>query len=389
MSADRKNSKSYTREAKRDSSAIFSLSALIRRDAVEVDQSPWPWGALVPAATRHGVAGLLLQRLRERALEPPDEARSVLERAATLTAAGNLQLRQRLGWLLAGLAERGIEVLLLKGAALNLTLYERPDLRPSSDLDLLVRPGDAARACETLLAMGCRLGDELLREDFFPRYHYEREFFTDGPHPARIDLHVRPFRPLRLSRLIPDDALWQGAQQVRVGTATAFVPSDEHMLLHLAAHAAFHGCERLIWLYDLIHLADARASTLDWKLLVRRTREWALMLPVRTALHRAAELFGPAMPDEVLNALGRYRACWQDRLSLWHAPRDATSPLGHVLVNLLCTPGLRFRAGYLRAVLAPGVEHLAGIYPGRHRGWQSVAHLCRVVRAGRRLLVGT
>ena len=68
-------------------------------------------------------------------------------------------------------------------------------------------------------------------------------------------------------------------------------------------------------------------------------------------------------------------------------PRDAASALAHVLCNVLCTPGVRLRAGYLMAHLFPGPKHLVTKYPYRHPGWTFCAHIWRATRALCRVLL--
>jgi hypothetical protein len=276
--------------------------------------------------------------------------------------------------------KNGLPVMLLKGAALNLTVYAVAELRPMSDVDLLVQPCDARRALKLLDDLGCRRGVGLIRDDFFPKYHYEVEVIVPSVRPMRIDLHARPLRPLRIARVMPDDALWKDAREVRLGAATALIPRPEYNFIHLAAHAAYHGCSRLIWLYDIKRIVEVFGDTMDWSLVVARCREWRLSLAVRTALAQAAAIFGPVCPAEVLKELARHHASCRDRLALYHAPRDGGSPIGHVVCNLLCAPGIRFRLGYLIALLLPGRDHLAGLYKRRHPGWTICAHIWRFTR---------
>jgi hypothetical protein len=276
--------------------------------------------------------------------------------------------------------ENDLPVMLLKGAALNLTVYPGADLRPMSDVDLLVQPFDAQRALKLLDDLRCRRGFSLIRDDFFPKYHYEVEVIVPSVRPMRIDLHARPLRPLRLTRIIPDNAIWNGACEVRLGDATALIPRPEYNLIHLAAHAAYHGCSRLIWLYDIKRIVEAFGDAMDWNLIVARCREWQLSLAVRTALTQAAATFGPVCPTPVLEELARHHASWRDRLALYHAPRDGGSPIGHVVCNLLCTPGIRFRLGYLTSLLLPSRDHLAGLYKRRHPGWLLCAQVWRITR---------
>ena len=87
---------------------------------------------------------------------------------------------------------------------------------------------------------------------------------------------------------MPDDALWEGARAVRIEEAEALVPSPELMFIHLAAHAAYHGCSRLLWLYDLARLEGAGKGAMDWPLVARRAGEWGLSLPVTRAIERAS-----------------------------------------------------------------------------------------------------
>ncbi len=335
----------------------------------------------VRAAQVTGLAGLILDHASKYDLPLPDATRATLRRDALSVAADNVYMEGEMERIIRAFNEADIPVMVLKGLALNHTLYERLDMRPMSDADLLVHPNDVDAATRALERAGCQRGFSLLRDDFFPRYYYETEWLTASAKPVRIDLHARPFRPLRVTRTMPDVGLWAGAKEIRIGASVAFVPRPELMLLHLAAHAAFHGCDRLIWLYDIKRWVDAYGTGMDWTILTDRARAWKLSLPVRRAAERTAALFGPVFPASVMNELRAHGAGWRDRLALNHAPRDASSAIAHVGVNLLCTPGLRFRLGYVLALLRPNSDHLGDIYAGRHWGWPAVAHAYRIVRA--------
>ncbi len=327
------------------------------------------------------MAGLALEAARRHQLTLKPEVERPLRAEVDRSAATTLGMMKELGTVLRACNDAGVGVMLLKGAALHLTVYPEAGLRPMSDVDLLVRPEKAEAACRLLEEIGCRRGMDLVRPDFFPRYYYEIEYLRSSPRPLRIDLHVRPFRPLRLARTVPDDALWRDALSVACGTARALVPSPEVMFIHLAAHAAYHGCSRLIWLYDIKRLVDSHEGGLDWDRIAALAREWRLSTPVLEAVVRTAAQFGPIVPAELTEALRRDRAGWQDRLTLWQTPRDASSPLLHVMTNWFCTPGFRFATGYLLAHLIPGAAHLGEVYPFRHRGWRACAHVWRVARA--------
>lgn len=368
---------------------FITISPWLRaRDSSDVSgpQSSEEWEQWSFDVVRAGLSGIVLERVRAMCIELPEVVEHRLKAAASTTVAANLHREHELARLVNEFERSKIPVMLLKGAALQRTIYDHPALRPMSDIDLLVRPSDVTRAMEVLAASGCRKGASLLRDDFFPRYYYETEWFVESAGEVRIDLHARPFRPLRVSRFMPDDALWHDAAAVRVGNATAYIPRAESMLIHLAAHAAFHGCERLIWLYDIKRFIEHAKQELDWSLVVQSCCEWRLSLPVLTALQRVQEVLGSCCPESALIELQNHNSNWQDRLTLKQAPRDAAQPFRHVLINLACTPGVAYRFGYLLAMLTPHRSHLAEVYPYRHRGWTAMANAWRCVRMIGRLV---
>jgi len=323
------------------------------------------WRSLATAAARTGLSGLVLERATALDISIPESAAEHLRRASFAVAAENVHLLRELQTVVAALNAADIPVMLLKGAALNLAHYRSPGLRPMSDLDLLVRHADVDRARAILEAAGCRRGAPLLREDFFPRFYYETEYFTGSTRPARIDLHARPFRPMRYACTVHEGAFWRGAETILCGSAAAWTPRPSVMFVHLAAHAAFHGCARLVWLYDLHRFVAFHGAGLPWSEVVHISRKWSLTLAVRTAIERATMLLGDFVPDDLRSDLGARRAGWCDRLVLARAPRDAESPAMQVMSTLLTTPSLRMRWGYLGAHLWPGELHLQSKQRGR------------------------
>jgi hypothetical protein len=246
--------------------------------------------------------------------------------------------------------------MVLKGAALYLDVYNEPDERPMADIDVLIRPADVERAMPLLESLGLHRGQPAFREDFFPKYYYEVEYRVGLLSAFEIDVHVRPFRVMRYSRTMPDEAFWDRATPVQFGEATVLVPSAEDMLIHLAVHSAIHGNLDPRWLTDIEKFCSDR--DLDWEQLLDRVRRWRLSVAVSSAFDAVAEHAGPVCPASVTDRLRNHPRTWRDRLALWHAPRDREHLARSVLVNLLTTPGRRFRLGYLRDVLIPDREYL-------------------------------
>ncbi|MCC6580500.1 MAG: nucleotidyltransferase family protein [Phycisphaeraceae bacterium] len=304
------------------------------------------------------------------------------ESSAALAVAWN---NRRILYVLERLAARfhqaGVPLMALKGAALQLTLYRQPWQRTMGDLDVLVSPDRIEQAMELIRAEGGQISQTLMRPDFFPRYYYEAQITFPGIVPVVMDLHIRPFRPLRYARHVPDDGLWDRALPVDLGGHPVMIPSPDDMLLHLAVHLAIHGGAGQRWRRDIVQWIARYGDVLDWDRLLRTAWHWHLSLPLREGLRNAQECCDEQLlPRRVKMALLREPAGWRDRLALWQAPRDNDHPLWHVAVSALTTPGLCFVAGYLWAALVPQPAHMRESYPYDHWGWLPAAHALRFTR---------
>jgi len=303
-------------------------------------------------------------------LAKPSRSASIGERTGrrpvSLEAMRNIRMMHQLEWIAGKFNAAGIPLMVLKGAALHQALYERPDQRTMTDLDVLVKPADLDGAQQLLESLGHHRGEVPFREDFFPRYYYEIQYHVGLLKPFAIDLHVRPLRLLRLSRLMPLDALWANAVPVALGGSTVLVPAPDDMLIHLAAHSAIHGNDHDKWLADIDGWIRVRGNKIDWDRFLTSVESWRLVAAVRSGIDAAANAFGPACPDEVRRRLSSMPTNWRDRLALWHAPRDREHLACSFLVNALTTPGPRFVLGYLRDIFFPGREYL-GEWCLRHR----------------------
>src|SRR5690606_19651723 len=140
-----------------------------------------------------------------------------------------------------------------------------PGLRPGADLDLLVAPGDVARARERLLALGWSACWQPPERLVGPYLRLGTTLYFTAPGRADVDLHWRlggPEFPIPL----PLDDLLRRSREVAPGLRTF---GAEDMLLFLCAHGGKHRWERLLWLADVARLLEA-APALDWDALRAR-----------------------------------------------------------------------------------------------------------------------
>ncbi len=333
----------------------------------------------VKAAMKSRTAGLFLQAIQELSLNIDADHERMLQLQATQTAGENLGSARTFATMAARLNEAEIPFLLLKGAALNLSTYGRPELRPMTDIDILVRPADVSAADQLLMSAGCHAGRPLVRRDFFPRYYYEQEYQIPGPPRCRLELHAHLFRPLRYMQTVPVEGMWDDPIRAKLDGVDVLLPSNENMVIHLAAHSTIHGNVRLLWLYDIFRFVRTHAERIDWRRVQEKATAWSLSPAVYSALSQTADLFDDVKLRDRVAGFSR-DTTWRDCLVLAQAPRDSAHPLAHIAVNVLTAPGVRFRLGYLWATMFPDREHMGGLYPWRHPGWPACAHLWRLAR---------
>ena len=268
------------------------------------------WPALLEHAQRHGIAPILYGHLRAMPTVPM--RRDVMDTLGALARAcvsSNLRLRHELGRLLAEFARAGVDVMPLKGPVLADQLYPTPSLRPSSDLDVLVRALDASAAEHILEALGyTRRPDEEQGAD------YHTIFTALG---VDVELH-RDLGERHASRL-EVGAIWSSATPASWHGHSIWCMSLSDQLVYLAFHAAKDGLASLRALVDIALFVDRYRDVLPWTALVARLRDAHLAPVVYVALSETRALLGAPVPDEFLDAIRPRHAGWAlaERLFRW------------------------------------------------------------------------
>ncbi len=235
------------------------------------------------------------------------------------------RFRELNGKLLPALREQGVQVILLKGAALAVNFYPHNALRPMGDFDLLVHPENLEKATQAAMALGYERPRPALgptQEKLLDEHHV---VLVDHRSEIAIEIHPGlPMQPLR-GELEWQTWFWQSAVPVyaeqpaldhifRLG-ATAF-------LLHLAHHLALqHGEAQtsLIKYYDLHLVICQQYDEIDWYLLAERAVQGGFALALLTALRACADRFHTPIPEGYLSLLEHnQRDETQVAEELWH-----------------------------------------------------------------------
>lgn len=308
------------------------------------------FGGVVDGLRRHGLLPLALEGgCGNDAILPT--LRATVEQGARERVHQEDSLIARV---LEALNARGCAALLLKGAALGRWLYARPELRPASDVDLLVDPRRHLDAHAALSAAGFESDGYSQHDDASCQASY-----LDPVSTRQLDLHWALGVVPELVRGFEFDALLQRSQPLR-GPAGARglgrIDALMHAVVHYRAHLPVE--DRLgLWLHDIALLARGLDAS-DWTELDRRVRAQGLAGLHAATLREAAAWFPLSLPEAWLvdwECLGRSEATRH-----WLDPVE--NSLTRLWRSLRALPNMRERMHYLRARLVPSTHWMRGRY---------------------------
>jgi hypothetical protein len=213
------------------------------------------WDRIADEAHYHGVVALVepgLARIARTSQRP--EARYALRKIMALRMRQEYAVEARelcVDLLLNAFAARGIQIALLKGAALAHLVYDRPEHRPSLDIDVLV---DARNMLEAK-AIAESVGFEFLEDHeskFTPRMnHLPNASRSLNGFDISLEIHVDAFSPTRRKMLTMQELTTPLQLVRRAGRIAGPALGNYDMLRHLAHHT-FEPSRRI----RLIHLLD-------------------------------------------------------------------------------------------------------------------------------------
>ncbi len=298
------------------------------------------WPLLFVRARRHAVAGHLGARLAELGIDPPADVARALARRDAEDELWFVHLAATLVELARGLAGAGVEYVALKGPALAVRIASPPHLRRSTDLDLLVAPGDLVAASEVASRLGyARLRGGSLRDHAATHLVHETLPGLELHHSAHVGI----------DRDVPASALLVGARDVEVLGTRVRAPAAAPELAYLALHAAGHRFERLAWLLDVARLLERGQASVD------AAREVARGLGAGHALEVTLDEVARARAGVGRRGRARFVTLGEERLE----GSTARATLNAIAMAALAEgPGAvaRYGARKLRRDLAPRVR---------------------------------
>jgi hypothetical protein len=277
---------------------LIHIKALLSR--------PLDWNEVLKSAQRHGIKPLLYHHLNgipeHRFI--PQHVILQLEEAYHGSIAGNMYLYAVLSKILDAFREKGIKIIILKGAGLAKTVYANIGLRPMRDIDLLVKKKDLACIKEIMsdLHYGTREG---FSEEHYRKNHFHLPLYV---HPEKPTLEIH-WHIVREPSLIDIEQWWERAGVLTIGSGQSLLPSPEDMLIHLCLHLFNHGYKTIL-LRDLCDISETAwyyRKEINWKRLQNEINRCEIQKPVYTIL----SLVNALQPDDE-NPLCRLDSAYVD-----------------------------------------------------------------------------
>lgn len=261
------------------------------------------WPRVARMAAREAAVPQLWRGIAGLADAMPADVAQYLRANAVLTDLQMQQLSLRVQKTLAALRDAGVGVMLLKGAAIGALHDPTFRSRVMTDVDLLVREDDIARAKAAVIASGWP-------ETTNPVY---LELLQDAHHVPPFEDPQLPGLRLELHRhLLPDDHsfafgeadLWRDARPAPAPFDAALVPSDVHLVLHAAVHYAWqHQMAFGSWRTMRSLALVIRPGGFDWDALAQTATAAKAGTSVYWTLRLLQRLAAVPVPQETLERL--------------------------------------------------------------------------------------
>jgi len=245
---------------------------------------------VIRVARLNQVAPFLYQRLKNAPGLPADEKEEL--RALYLRALAGNGINAAEGRRVVGLLkERGIAVMLLKGAVASELLFGDPGLYLAGDIDILVRPDDLTAARDLLSADGYGYDAEL--EDAWRQAHYHLGFWKgEGFYlEAHWNLAKGYFR-------VPPEFWWEGAVTEKAGAGEVLLPAPEKYLLYGIFRLFSHDFVPLKFFIFLDGLIGRYGERMDWKQFFSWARRYRMERLAIFSLKVLHDFFGTEVPAE-------------------------------------------------------------------------------------------
>lgn len=334
------------------------------------------WHGLVQQSLEQG----LLPVLHQWSLTPegkrriPFASHTRLASEAAQTTARNLVLADELRAILAQCRERELSCVPLRGLALAEQLHGPGVLRPTGDIDLLLRRADLPAMTELLTGLGYDGMEH--RPGFAGTFSYTLEFVKDRHGWIVVEPHWTLAYP-PFTEALDMEQVWSRCRKGRVAGVDTWRLSDEDLLMHLCCHILHQGNQTpLLWWHELDLLIRKAHASLRWDLIVVIAEQSGQAFLVLEVLETLRDRFQSPIPQSMLTRLATHRSQAPLATLLVQAPGLSGREEFAQFVSL---PGIRAKLRYALGLLCPAPDYMILRYGARGHTRLGIAYITRLL----------
>jgi hypothetical protein len=241
------------------------------------------WDVVCATARSHGVAPLLYRNFLRRPGLVPQDVLSEFKDAYVHGVAVKEQMARHLEEALERCGSLNIDVMLIKGVALDILVYDSPWDTLSQDIDLVLRAGSPS------------VSEELVRQT-------AESIYADI---ENVEADYFEHHDVTFNRTIPVDfkIIWGDAFRSIFRNHPVYLMSHEDMFIAICINSCRKRYFRLKSLLDIASIVERFYLTLNWQTVVTKASVYECSDIVYAALRATQQTVGCRVPPEVLSGL--------------------------------------------------------------------------------------
>jgi hypothetical protein len=270
---------------------------------------PLNWNSILGTVIRAKIANPFFHQLQSLGIDQriPTAVRRQFEIYYYKIGYQNIHILEQLVQLIRLLAEVRVDVIVLKGSALLAEVWPNPSLREMADIDILVRCGDLSAAEQSLQKNGYLPIEHHHPAEHYRKYHHHLVPYFNPTAACRLPIEIhhnieQPTDPISVDM----SDFWNSARAITFNDTTLHVLSPENLLVHLCMSLAYSN-RFLNQIRDMIDISQTVfhfGTAMQWDNIVMVARKSAMANCIYYALYFSKNLFGAAIPRQVLDQIG-------------------------------------------------------------------------------------
>jgi hypothetical protein len=271
--------------------------------------APLHWKSILSTAIRAKIASPFFHQLQSLGLDQriPPAVRGQFKKYYYKIGYQNIRIFEQLAQLIRLLAEARVDVIVLKGAALQAEIWPKLSLREMADIDLLIRFRDLEVAEYILQKNGFLPMEEWNPAQYYRKYHHHLVPYFNPKAAYRLPVEIhhnikQPTDPV----LVDMSAFWKSSRTISFIQTELHVLSPENLLVHLCLDWTYNKLflGHIRYLLDISQTVSHFGSAMQWDHIVMLARTPGMANYIYYALYFSKILLGATIPQKVLNQIG-------------------------------------------------------------------------------------